>query len=135
MCSQACMTLVWSMASQTLTFTPSPGGLIRCKFQFSRSGASLRVSDSNELPGKADAAGPGTTLRSARVQDNKWHLHKAATQFSSVTQSCPTLHDPMNRSMPGLSVHLVNNYKENRQDFRESSSDSLLLHCDKIYRN
>ena len=26
-------------------------------------------------------------------------------QFSSVTQSCPTLCDPMNRSMPGLSVH------------------------------
>ena len=27
-------------------------------------------------------------------------------QFSSVTQSCPTLWDPMNRSMPGLPVHL-----------------------------
>ena len=26
-------------------------------------------------------------------------------QFSSVTQSCPTLHDPMNCSMPGLPVH------------------------------
>ena len=26
-------------------------------------------------------------------------------QFSSVTQSCPTLYDPMNRSMPGLPVH------------------------------
>ena len=25
--------------------------------------------------------------------------------FSSVTQSCPTLCDPMNRSMPGLPVH------------------------------
>ena len=25
--------------------------------------------------------------------------------FSSVAQSCPTLCDPMNRSMPGLSVH------------------------------
>ena len=24
---------------------------------------------------------------------------------SSVAQSCPTLHDPMNRSMPGLPVH------------------------------
>ena len=28
-----------------------------------------------------------------------------SVQFSSVTQSCPTLCDPMNRSMPGLSVH------------------------------
>ena len=27
-------------------------------------------------------------------------------QFSSVTQSCPTLCDPMNRSTPGLPVHL-----------------------------
>ena len=27
------------------------------------------------------------------------------TQFSSVTQSCPTLCDPMNCSMPGLPVH------------------------------
>ena len=26
-------------------------------------------------------------------------------QFSSVTQSCPTLCDPMNLSMPGLPVH------------------------------
>ena len=26
-------------------------------------------------------------------------------QFSSVTQSCPTLWDPMNRSTPGLPVH------------------------------
>ena len=26
-------------------------------------------------------------------------------QFSSVAQSCPTLWDPMNRSMPGLPVH------------------------------
>ena len=26
-------------------------------------------------------------------------------QFSSVTQSCPTLCDPMNRSMPGLPAH------------------------------
>ena len=26
-------------------------------------------------------------------------------QFSSVTQSCPTVCDPMNHSMPGLPVH------------------------------
>ena len=29
----------------------------------------------------------------------------SAVQFSSVTQLCPTLCDPMNRSMPGLPVH------------------------------
>ena len=28
-----------------------------------------------------------------------------SVQFSSVAQSCPTLHDPMNLSMPGLPVH------------------------------
>ena len=28
-----------------------------------------------------------------------------ASKFSSVTQSCPTLCDPMNRSTPGLPVH------------------------------
>ena len=30
---------------------------------------------------------------------------KASVQFSSVTQSCPTLFDPMNHSTPGLPVH------------------------------
>ena len=30
---------------------------------------------------------------------------KAVLQFSSVAQSCPTLCNPMNLSMPGLSVH------------------------------
>ena len=29
----------------------------------------------------------------------------SSIQFSSVTQSCPTLCDPMNRSTPGLPVH------------------------------
>ena len=28
-----------------------------------------------------------------------------ALVFSSVTQSCPTLYNPMNHSMPGLPVH------------------------------
>ena len=30
---------------------------------------------------------------------------EASIQFSSVTQSCPTFCDPMNRSTPGLLVH------------------------------
>ena len=33
------------------------------------------------------------------------HIFTPSVQFSSVTQSCPTLCDPMNRSMPGLPVH------------------------------
>ena len=32
-------------------------------------------------------------------------LLRVIAQFSSVTQSCPTLCDPMNRSTPGLPVH------------------------------
>ena len=32
-------------------------------------------------------------------------LPRSSVQFSSVAQSCPTLCDPMNRSMPGLPVH------------------------------
>ena len=32
-------------------------------------------------------------------------LNAHSVQFSSVTQSCPTLGDPMNRSTPGLPVH------------------------------
>jgi len=34
-----------------------------------------------------------------------FYRYQAAVQFSSVTQSCPTLCDPMNRSTPGLPVH------------------------------
>ena len=36
-----------------------------------------------------------------------WYIHTMddSVQFSSVTQSCPTLCDPMNRSTSGLPVH------------------------------
>ena len=33
------------------------------------------------------------------------NLFFSSVQFSSVTQSCPTLCNPMNHSTPGLSVH------------------------------
>ena len=33
------------------------------------------------------------------------HIEFGSVQFSSVAQSCPTLCNPMNRSMPGLPVH------------------------------
>ena len=35
----------------------------------------------------------------------KLKFNQPSVQFSSVAQSCPTLCDPMNRSMPGLPVH------------------------------
>ena len=36
-----------------------------------------------------------------------WYIYtmEYSVQFSSVTQSCLTLFDPMNRSTPGLPVH------------------------------
>ena len=37
--------------------------------------------------------------------DTFYFLLMPSVQFSSVAQSCPTLCDPMNRSMPGLPVH------------------------------
>ena len=43
------------------------------------------------------------------IQMPNKHMNRCSTsliiQFSSVTQSCLTLHDPMNRSTPGLPVH------------------------------
>ena len=41
-------------------------------------------------------------------QTKQWYPTYAtfySVQFSSVTQSCPTLCDPMNHSMPGLPIH------------------------------
>ena len=35
----------------------------------------------------------------------KWFFLPSTVQFSSVTQSCPTLCDPMDCSMPGFPVH------------------------------
>ena len=34
-----------------------------------------------------------------------WYIDTMKYSVSSVAQSCPTLHDPMNRSTPGLPVH------------------------------
>ena len=36
----------------------------------------------------------------------EWNRKLWSVQFSSVSQSCPTLCEPMNCSMPGLPVHL-----------------------------
>ena len=46
----------------------------------------------------------GSQVRNTLNQMNKQRFYHAV-QFSSVTQLCPTLRDPMNRSTPGLAVH------------------------------
>ena len=39
------------------------------------------------------------------IGQQQCHPSFSSVQFSSVAQSCPTLCDPLNRSMPGLPVH------------------------------
>ena len=41
----------------------------------------------------------------SRIISRATHVGPNGIQFSSVTQSCPTVCDPMNRSTPGLPVH------------------------------
>ena len=44
-----------------------------------------------------------TTVNGISKSQTSWNVK--SVQFSSVTQSCPTLCDPMNCSTPGLPVH------------------------------
>ena len=59
---------------------------------------------------------PPSKQLNCNVNSNLWHQssdpltlkglnYKLSVQFSSVAQSCPTVCDPMNHSMPGLPVH------------------------------
>ena len=77
----------------------------------------------SEPPGKPMNAGVGSLSLLQGIFPNqelnqglphwRWILYQLSLsilrlwyhQFSSVTQSCPTLCDPMNRSTPGLPVH------------------------------
>ena len=45
------------------------------------------------------------SLFNENILSNMPRIREWSRQFSSVAQSCPTLCDPMNRSMPGLPVH------------------------------
>ena len=51
------------------------------------------------------------------------------SQFSSVTQSCPTLCDPINRSTPGLPVHHQLPEFTQTHVHRVSMPSSLLILC------
>ena len=50
---------------------------------------------------------------------------QSSFQFSSVAKSCPTLCDPMNRSMPGLPVH--HQLPEFTQTYVHRVSDAIQL--------
>ena len=56
----------------------------------------------NPLEGLSKTQIAGPTPRASVVGTKSW---SSPVQFSSVTQSCPTLCDPINRSTPGLPVH------------------------------
>ena len=66
-----------------------------------------RVCKCDPQRGKGIEKGPGVgSLLCTDVNLKIRHICKfSSVQFSSVAQSCPTLCDPMNRSMPGLPVH------------------------------
>ena len=51
------------------------------------------------------ACSPSRNIWLQMIAENIYMLNSKMLQFSSVTQSCPTLCDPMNHSTPGLPVH------------------------------
>ena len=59
------------------------------------------------FPSPGDLPDPGIEPRSPALQADYLPAESSFTsvQFSSVSQSYPTLCDPMNRSRPGLPVH------------------------------
>ena len=57
------------------------------------------------FPSAGDLLDPEIKPRSPVLQADALTSEPPSVQFSSVTQSCLILCDPMNRSMPGLPVH------------------------------
>ena len=64
-----------------------------------------------------------SSLRSYQPYFCNYNLPFQVVQFSSVTQSCPTICDPMNRSTPGLPVH--NQLPEFTQTHVHQVSDAI----------
>ena len=64
----------------------------------------VSAGDVGSVPGwgKSAGGGQGNPLQYSCLENPM--DRGASVQFISVTQSCPTLCDPMNRSMPGLPV-------------------------------
>ena len=70
--------------------------------QYKKAPARLQIDERPHRSGMSQVQSP-----QPGYQTHVWsHLRPSQpVQFSSVAQSCPTLCDPMNRSMPGLPVH------------------------------
>ena len=66
---------------------------------------SFSISSSNEYPGLLSFRIDWFDLLAVQVTLDSLIQHHHSVQFSSVTQSCPTLCDAINCSMPGLPVH------------------------------
>ena len=58
-----------------------------------------------KAPAKTQSSQKWRKERIGRIESSIEIYTFSSVQFSSVTQSCLTLCDPMNRSMPGLPVH------------------------------
>ena len=63
------------------------------------------------------------SLRCESTDSKTLDYQRTNPQFSSVTQSCPTLCDPMNRSTPGLPVH--HHFPEFTQTHVHGVSDAI----------
>ena len=66
------------------------------------------ASTSTRIPTAQDLAGISETIAHMKMTAamiRKQDTSGSSVQFSSGTQSCLTLHDPMNHSTPGLPVH------------------------------
>ena len=55
-----------------------------------------------EMKEKSEKAGLKLNIQKTKIMESS---PISSVQFSSVSQSCPTLCNPMNHSMPGLAVH------------------------------
>ena len=66
---------------------------------------SFSISPSNEYLGLMSFGIDSFDLLDTQGTQKYHCAYLSSVQFSSVTQSCPTLCNPMNRSTPGLPVH------------------------------
>ena len=77
------------------TVAANVGSLIEAQFNGSKVFEESRLWDNSEIK----------DLDTFCYSSEKFPVTLSSVQFSSVVQSCPTLHNPVNRSTPGLPVH------------------------------